>query len=213
VFISLTEEPRTTVEPFLKRKPIKGWVALDTDYHASDAYGVTGIPHTFITGRDGRILGETHPSSLKAEHIEKALRGETLGPRSDGQGAEAEGATVAAADGKPTYGGSFSPGRFPAVGFDKEFWAPPGDPVQYRRLVEAGIGGAFGLAAHTEDRVVGVLLLTAATTGAPKLELTASTGGSVSSTRKEKALASLGLKLVPGRHRQTYVVVEKAFTR
>src|SRR4051794_18336148 len=36
VFISLTDEPRTTVEPFLKRKPIKGWVALDTDHQASE---------------------------------------------------------------------------------------------------------------------------------------------------------------------------------
>jgi uncharacterized protein (TIGR03435 family) len=255
VFISLTEEPRAMVEPFLKRKPIKGWVALDTDHHASEAYGVTGIPHTFIIGRDGRILGETHPSGLKAEHIENALRGEPLDLKSNGQDGEAEGATVAAARGKPTYSGSFAPGRFPAVGFDQDVlpeplaqvivrpalnpdggssggtggnrqtwlnadaadvvraaygrayqvsasrvdlkamlpkqkldvavWAPPGDLVQYRRLVEAGIGGAFGLAAHKEEREVDVLLLRAADTGVPRLEVTASTGGSMSSTRKE----------------------------
>ncbi len=69
VFISLTDEPLATVESFLKRKPIKGWVALDTDRRAGDAYGVTGIPRTFLIGRTGKILGETDPSELKAEHI------------------------------------------------------------------------------------------------------------------------------------------------
>src|SRR5947199_6002703 len=47
VFIALTDEPRATVEPFLKRRPIKGWVALDTDHRTGDAYGVTDIPRTF----------------------------------------------------------------------------------------------------------------------------------------------------------------------
>ena len=72
VFISLTDEPLATVESFLKRKPIKGWVALDTDRGAGDAYGVTGIPRTFLIGRTGKILGETDPSELKAEHIGRA---------------------------------------------------------------------------------------------------------------------------------------------
>ena len=71
VFVAVTDEGRDVVEPFLKRKPIKGWVALDTDHAARDAYKVTGIPHTFIIGRDGRIKGATHPSGLTAEHIEK----------------------------------------------------------------------------------------------------------------------------------------------
>jgi uncharacterized protein (TIGR03435 family) len=256
VFISLTEEPRTTVEPFLKRKPIKGWVALDTDHQAREAYGITGIPHTFIIGRDGRILGDVHPSELGAEHIDKALRGEQLGLKSADRGAEAEGAVVPATRGKLAYGGSFAAGRFPAVGLENDglpeplaqvivrpalnpeggsrggsaenrqtwlnfdpatlvraaygrayqvsdtrvdlkatlprqnldvaLWAPPGDLKQYRRLVEAGIGGAFGLTAHTEEREVDVLLLKATDAAGSKLVPTASTGGSMCRTRTEK---------------------------
>lgn len=252
VFISLTDEPRATVEPFLKRKPIKGWVALDTDHRAGDAYGVTGIPHTFLVGRTGKILGDTHPSELKAEHISKALRGEPLGLAPTDRG-PAEGATVPRAR---IYGGSFAPGRFPAVGTDQDvlpeplaqvivrpaldpeggssggsvanrrtwinhaaasvvrsaygqayqvsesrvdlkatlpnqqldvaIWAPPDNLQAYRRLVESGLGAAFGLAAHAEERDVDVLLLVAADAAAQKLTPTASTGGSMSSTRKEQ---------------------------
>jgi uncharacterized protein (TIGR03435 family) len=253
VFISLTDEPLATVESFLKRKPIKGWVALDTDRRAGDAYGVTGIPCTFLIGRTGKILGETDPSELKAEHIDRALRGEPLRLGPPGRGAAAEAATVPR---ERTYGRSFAPGRFPAVGTDQDvlpeplaqvivrpalnpaggssggsaanrrtwlngdaanvvraaygwayhvsasrvdlkatlpsqkldvaIWAPPGDSRAHRRLVEAGIGGAFGLIAHTEEREVEVLLLGTADASAQKLTPTASTGGSMSSTRKEQ---------------------------
>ena len=65
-------------------------------------------------------------------------------------------------------------------------WAPPGDLKQFRQLVEAGIGGAFGLAARTEEREVDVLLLKPAEPGAPKLTPTASTGGSMCSTKQEQ---------------------------
>jgi uncharacterized protein (TIGR03435 family) len=253
VFISLTDEPQVTVEPFLKRKPINGWVALDTDHQAGPAYGVTSIPQTFIIGRNGRILADTHPSEMKAEHISRALRGEPLGLGPEGRGAAAEAATVPR---ERTYGRSFAPGRFPAVGTDQDvlpeplaqvivrpalnpengssggsdanrqtwlncdaetvvraaygraypvskgrvdlratlpsqkldvaIWAPPGDLQRFRRLVVAGIGGAFDLAAHTEEREVDVLLLGASHAAAKKLTPTASTGGSMSSTRKEQ---------------------------
>jgi hypothetical protein len=39
----------------------------------------------------------------------------------------------------------------PKPKLDVAVWAPPGDPARYRRLVEAGIAGAFGLAAQTEE--------------------------------------------------------------
>jgi uncharacterized protein (TIGR03435 family) len=251
VFISLTDELPATVEPFLKRQPIKGWVALDTDHRAGPAYGVTAIPHTFIIGRTGKILGDTHPSGLKAEHIERALRGEPLGLEPEGRGTAAKGATVPR---ERKYGRSYVPGRFPVVGaehdvlpeplaqvivrpalnpeggsasgsakqrrtwlnmdaatvvraaygqiypdsrvdlkatlpkqkLDVAIWAPPGDSQAYRRLVEAGIGGAFGLAAHTEEREVDVLLLGAEGAAATKLVPSASTGGSMNSTKKEQ---------------------------
>jgi uncharacterized protein (TIGR03435 family) len=254
VFIALTAEPRETVEPFLKRKPIKAWVALDTDDRAGKAYGVSAIPYTFIIGRDGKVLGETHPADLDVEHIARALRGEPPGLKPVGRG-EAVGGVGGSVPRKPTYGDSFAPGRFPAVGsasdrlpeplaqivvrpalepeggssggaaknrqtwlnidaasvvkaaygrayrlpdsqvdvkatlpatrLDVAIWAPPGDIRRFRQLVEAGLGGAFGLAARTEDRKVDVLLLKVRDAGTLKLTPTASTGGSMMSTKRE----------------------------
>ena len=125
VFISLTEEARDVVEPFLKRRPIKGWVALGSDHQASDAYHVSGIPYTVIVGRDGRIKGKTHPTALTAEHIEKACRGESLGLSLGDEAAAAEGTTVPVKPGKPSYGSSFVPGRLPAVGLEKDVLPDP----------------------------------------------------------------------------------------
>jgi uncharacterized protein (TIGR03435 family) len=74
-------------------------------------------------------------------------------------------------------------GKLPATKLDVAIWAPPGDPGRFRRLVEAGLGGAFGLAARTEEREVDVRLLKVRQAGAPKLAPTVSTGGSMMSTK------------------------------
>ena len=47
---------RNGVEPFLKGTPIKGIVGVGSE-SASD-YGVTAIPHTFLIGKDGKLLWE-----------------------------------------------------------------------------------------------------------------------------------------------------------
>jgi uncharacterized protein (TIGR03435 family) len=73
----------------------------------------------------------------------------------------------------------------PQQKLDVAIWAPPGDPEGYRRLVEVGIGSAFGLVAHTEERDVDVLLLRATGAATQKLTPTVSTGGSMNSTRRE----------------------------
>jgi uncharacterized protein (TIGR03435 family) len=250
VFISLTSEPRRTVEPFLKRKPIKGWVALDTDDRAGEAYGVDSIPRTFIVGRDGKLLGETNPQALAPEHIARALRGEPLGLAPED--ADDDRPRVPR---KPAYAGGFRPGRFPAVRgggdplpdpllqivvrpaldpkggssggsddnrqtwinadaamvvreaygrayrvpmsrvevkarvpeqrLDVAIWAPRGDILPFRRLVEAGLGGPFRLSARTEERVTDILLLTTREAGPLKLTPTVSTGGSMMSSRRD----------------------------
>jgi uncharacterized protein (TIGR03435 family) len=76
--------------------------------------------------------------------------------------------------------------KLPNQKLDVAIWAPPGDLRQFRRLVEAGLGGALGLAARTEEREADVLLLKVTEPGAPKLTPTASTGGSMCSSRKEQ---------------------------
>lgn len=81
-FISITPEDRETVVDFLEnRREIKGWVALDDEKQTWDVYGVRGIPRVYIIGADGRLLGETHPQNLKAEHLRAALEGERIQDR------------------------------------------------------------------------------------------------------------------------------------
>jgi thiol-disulfide isomerase/thioredoxin len=74
VFVSLTDEPRGTVEPFAKEMGM-GY-AIGGDSSSSEAYGVRGIPTAFIISRQGQVAWEGHPmmgldAALKAE-VEKA---------------------------------------------------------------------------------------------------------------------------------------------
>ena len=72
-------ETRDTVETFLKRRGIDGWVALDEHEAVANQFEVSGIPRTIVIGRDGRIVADTYPTMLQAEHLRKALAGEPLG--------------------------------------------------------------------------------------------------------------------------------------
>jgi len=74
-FIAVTDEAADVVEPFLKKKPIHSWIGLDADRSMFTAYGVTGIPHTVIVGRDGTVLGVTWPAQLTAQVLDDALAG------------------------------------------------------------------------------------------------------------------------------------------
>jgi len=70
--VSLTDQSRKGVEPFLKQTPIKGIVGVGSE-SASD-YGVRAIPHTFLIGKDGKLLWEGNPSEDGLERrIEDAL--------------------------------------------------------------------------------------------------------------------------------------------
>ena len=83
-FISVTQEPRETVERFTRRLPMKSWIGLDPDGSAGAAFGVTGIPHTIVVGRDGRIAADTYPTILTADHLRAALAGEPIDVPSGG---------------------------------------------------------------------------------------------------------------------------------
>lgn len=77
VFVSLTDEPRPTVEPFVKEMRMD--YAIGGDSPSSGAYGVDGIPTAFVISPAGRVVWEGHPmmgldAALKAE-VEKAAVG------------------------------------------------------------------------------------------------------------------------------------------
>ena len=90
-FISITDEPREKVETFLKKRPIKAWVGLDTDRSMLKAYGVTGIPHTVIVAPDGRIAAITYPTNVTGTVLD-VLAGKPAGipevPKRGGAAAE-----------------------------------------------------------------------------------------------------------------------------
>ena len=76
VFVSITDEPKETIDAFTKRLAMKSWVGLDPDGSASEAFAVHAIPRTIVVGKDGKVLADTYPTFVKAEHLEAALRGE-----------------------------------------------------------------------------------------------------------------------------------------
>ena len=120
VFVNVSDESAEVVEPFLERRPIAGWVGLDEGGDALKAYGITGIPHTVVIGRDGNVAGRGYPAQLSEAELRKALAGE---PMTWGQQRVEDPEEIAAqaAIAKQQYleqrrGSGFMPGRFSGEG-------------------------------------------------------------------------------------------------
>lgn len=77
-FIAVTDEKEPVVSAFLRRKQLKAWVGLDTDRSLFKAFGIFGIPHTVLVGREGKIAGMTYPMSLKEEHLNALVAGKPV---------------------------------------------------------------------------------------------------------------------------------------
>lgn len=78
-FIAVTDEKEATVQQFLARKPMRAWVALDTDRSMFQAYGVEGIPRTIVVDARGVAVGDTYPTLLSAAALENVLAGRPPG--------------------------------------------------------------------------------------------------------------------------------------
>ena len=87
-FIAITAEDEATVKPFLTKRPIHAWVALDTDRAMNTAYGVRSIPHTVVLGQDGKIAAITYPMMLTEKHIHDLLAGKKIDLPEPGKGEE-----------------------------------------------------------------------------------------------------------------------------
>ncbi len=77
-FISVTDEGEDVIAPFLKRQEMKSWIGLDTDRSVFEAYGVKGIPRTFLINQEGIIAASLHPAGLSSDMIEKVIAGEKI---------------------------------------------------------------------------------------------------------------------------------------
>jgi uncharacterized protein (TIGR03435 family) len=76
VFLGISDDNKDSLNAFLKRKPIKGWLALDQAFNPTrTTFDVIGIPHTVIIDATGKIAAITHPTKLNALHLHEILEG------------------------------------------------------------------------------------------------------------------------------------------
>jgi uncharacterized protein (TIGR03435 family) len=99
-FVSVDDEAPEVVEAFLKRKPIKGWVGIDTSGKTFARYGVVARPATFVIGPDGRVVSDSvPPQNLKREKLLALAQGKKTQVNGDADAAaeaKVEAATKAA---------------------------------------------------------------------------------------------------------------------
>jgi len=73
VILAITDEDRETVEAFAKGSPMKYAVGLDAGRRTTDAYGIEGIPSSFLIDATGKVVWEGHPLMLEDEQIKALL--------------------------------------------------------------------------------------------------------------------------------------------
>ncbi|MCR9197834.1 MAG: TlpA family protein disulfide reductase [Planctomycetaceae bacterium] len=71
--VSFTDQSRHGIENFLKRQPMD--YVVGTGSQLSLKYGVVGLPHVFLVGRDGRLLWHAVPEQAELDkRIEAVLK-------------------------------------------------------------------------------------------------------------------------------------------
>jgi uncharacterized protein (TIGR03435 family) len=78
-FLAVTDEDEATAKEFLGKRPIGGWVGLNTKGSMFKSYGVEAIPHTVIVGANGKIAAITYPQHVEARHLENVIAGRDSG--------------------------------------------------------------------------------------------------------------------------------------
>ncbi|MBK7878500.1 MAG: hypothetical protein IPJ77_22825 [Planctomycetes bacterium] len=74
VVIALSDEVVETVEPYLQQNDFSH-VIVGASSTAGSAYGVSGIPHSFLIGPDGNIAWHGHPSEVNKSLLKGVLKG------------------------------------------------------------------------------------------------------------------------------------------
>lgn len=71
-FISLTNESGDAVKKFIKDNKMNYPIGLSSK--TAQAYGVQGIPHAVVIGKDGKVIWEGHPMSGLDKVLEKVVQ-------------------------------------------------------------------------------------------------------------------------------------------
>ncbi len=72
--VGISDEDRSTVEKFRKTTPMDYAVGLDKGNSLGQKFGITGIPHSFVVDKSGKIVWQGHPMTLKETTIEEVLK-------------------------------------------------------------------------------------------------------------------------------------------
>ncbi len=73
VILSLTDQSKGPIEKFVAERGMRYTIGAKSP--TADEYGVTGIPHAFVVGRDGVLVWAGHPANKAFdEAIEQALK-------------------------------------------------------------------------------------------------------------------------------------------
>lgn len=75
-FYSVTYESPAKIRPVLEQHPLETAVGFDNDFATFSAFRAWGIPATYISDPEGRLVSVLHPEHLTAEVLEAALAGE-----------------------------------------------------------------------------------------------------------------------------------------
>src|SRR5262245_56720586 len=65
--VALSSEGASVVEKFAKEKSATYPIGIDGGGKTTRAYGVTGLPHAYLLGVDGRVVWEGHPGGGEYE--------------------------------------------------------------------------------------------------------------------------------------------------
>jgi uncharacterized protein (TIGR03435 family) len=73
VFLSITDEARSVIEPFLKKRPIEGWVGVSKGRKVFEDYGVTGVGRVFLIDAAGKLAADVASYTLSAAILDDLL--------------------------------------------------------------------------------------------------------------------------------------------
>lgn len=72
---AITFESAVAARKYLEEVPLAAPVGIDTARQTIKRYGVTGYPHTFLIGRDGKVISSSGPESITEKVLADALAG------------------------------------------------------------------------------------------------------------------------------------------
>lgn len=74
-FVSITDEDKDLVQRFLTKRPISGWIGIDSTGATYRRYNVEGRPQTALIDGKGVLRGMWTPDSIDEATIEKLIAG------------------------------------------------------------------------------------------------------------------------------------------